>query len=78
MVKRSIRHGIACTCAACALAGALNFGDHAAWLPQDFSTHTHLPEPNYAKTINWASNLTPPISGSVTVVSSMFIPPTNP
>lgn len=68
---RNIRHGIACTCVACALVGALNFGDRLAWLPQAHSSD-HLPEPNFTYTIVRVSNVTAPNSGAV--VSSLFWP----
>ena len=65
----NIRHGIACTCAACLLAVALNFGDRVAWLPEAYSPD-HLPEPNFTYVTDRVSSITVPTSG--TVVSTLF------
>jgi hypothetical protein len=60
----NVRHGIVCACVACAIAGALNFGDRVAWLPQVHSPD-HLPEPQYIEPIAWALNISAPVSGAV-------------
>lgn len=69
---RDIRHGAACTCLACALAGALNFGDRVAWLPEAYSSD-HLPEQNFAYTMVQESSIVTNPNTS-TIVSSMFPP----